>query len=48
MPKSQQDFSLTMIPGSWIIKYFQDINRTQWFGPSVCGDKYVFGVQTIV
>lgn len=45
---SQQDFSLTMTPGSWIIKYLQDINRTGWFGPSVYGDKYVFGVQIIV
>lgn len=48
MSISQQDFSLTMIPGSWIIKYFQGINRTRWFGPFVCGDKYVFGVQIIV
>lgn len=46
MSISQQDFGLT--PGSWIIKYFQDITRTGWFGPSVYGDKYVFGVQIIV
>ena len=38
--------------GPWKLGYKYavetDVNRTRWFGPFICMDKYVFGLHVIV